>query len=115
MRWVIGVVLTVFVIFLGIGMLAGDGSGGGREDAKRAVRASLKDPDSARFGDISLRKVTVPGKTQQLDVACGTVNAKNSFGGYVGDRRFIAYPKASIALVDDGGATFTDMWINSCI
>lgn len=42
-----------------------------------AVRARLKDPDSARFGEL-----TVVGKQ-----ACITVNAKNSMGGYTGDQQ----------------------------
>ncbi len=44
---------------------------------KQAVRNSLKDPDSAKFGSFVLI-----GE----DGACITVNARNSFGGYVGDR-----------------------------
>jgi len=43
-----------------------------------AVRESLKDPDSAMFRN-------------QVD-GCGEVNAKNSFGGYVGYRRFYTMP-----------------------
>ena len=48
------------------------------EAAKAAVIATLKDPESARFGAI-----TTDGK-----IICGTVNAKNSFGGYAGPKVF---------------------------
>jgi hypothetical protein len=48
------------------------------EAAKVAIVATLKDPESARFGAI-----TTDGK-----IVCGTVNAKNSFGGYVGPKVF---------------------------
>jgi hypothetical protein len=41
--------------------------------AQNAVRKSLKDPDSAKFGKFS--KATD-------DKACLNVNAKNSMGGY---------------------------------
>ena len=41
-----------------------------------AVRPILKDPDSAKF--------------EFLNENCGTVNSKNSFGGYVGSRRFVS-------------------------
>ena len=41
-----------------------------------AVRSILKDPDSAKF--------------EFLNENCGTVNSKNSFGGYVGSRRFVS-------------------------
>lgn len=47
--------------------------------ARKIVRTMLKDPDSAKFGDIFFgRHGTV----------CGTVNAKNAFGGYTGAQVF---------------------------
>ncbi len=54
------------------------------------VRAMLKDPDSADFGDVYL---VAGAKNEALqDIAiCGLVNAKNSFGGYSGNQRFVAY------------------------
>ena len=51
-----------------------------QERIEAAVRAKLKDPDSARFSAARL----VAG-----DMACVAVNAKNSFGGYVGSRDFL--------------------------
>ncbi|WP_180076912.1 zinc ribbon domain-containing protein [Acinetobacter sp. YH12251] len=42
----------------------------------RAISEVLKDPDSAKF--------------EFLNENCGTVNSKNSFGGYVGARRFVS-------------------------
>ena len=45
---------------------------------KEALRASLIDPDSAKFG-----KLSVVNKNK----ACMTVNSKNSMGGYVGDQQ----------------------------
>lgn len=56
---------------------------GHRADVEDQVRAVLKDPDSAKFGTISMDD---SGK-----VACGLVNSKNSFGGYVGDQSFMVY------------------------
>jgi hypothetical protein len=47
------------------------------------VMASLKDPDSARFGPIYAVR-----SPDGVIVACGYVNAKNSFGGYTGDQPF---------------------------
>lgn len=46
-----------------------------------AVKAGLKDPDSAEFGAIDVREG--PGGKW----ACVTVNARNSFGGYTGDQQ----------------------------
>jgi hypothetical protein len=51
-------------------------------EAELAVRATLKDPESARFTD--LRSFNLGGSL----VVCGYVNAKNSFGGYVGKKPF---------------------------
>lgn len=48
-----------------------------------AIRGSLRDPESARF--------TWPPYVDGVDLYCGYVNAKNSFGGYVGDTRFSAF------------------------
>jgi hypothetical protein len=44
--------------------------------AQEAIRQKLKDPDSAQF-----RRLEIKGNK-----ACLEVNAKNSFGGYVGFR-----------------------------
>jgi hypothetical protein len=45
-----------------------------------AVRARLKDPESAQFQN---QRVSAKG------AACGEVNAKNGFGGYTGFKRYI--------------------------
>lgn len=50
------------------------------EAAKQAVRSRLSDPSSAQFD----RMTVFPG-----DIVCGTVNAKNKLGGYVGPRVFV--------------------------
>ena len=47
--------------------------------AETAVKALLKDPNSAMFADERTRNVVV----------CGSVNSKNSFGGYVGKTAFM--------------------------
>ena len=44
-------------------------------EAKNTVLASLKDPDSAKFGQFTI---------ENEKFACLDVNAKNSFGGYTG-------------------------------
>jgi hypothetical protein len=53
--------------------------------AQEGMRKFLKDPDSAKFGD----KVLGARKPDGTITACGTVNSKNSFGGYVGMSPFI--------------------------
>jgi uncharacterized lipoprotein YajG len=59
-----------------------------REVLTRAVLASLKDPDSAMFRDMTL----VDHKA-----ACVAVNAKNAFGGYPG------YQQAMLTNIDGVG------------
>ena len=58
----------------------------GDSSIKNAVQGSLKDPDSAKFGSITV----VTDKIKNFDgreakSACATVNAKNSMGGYAGE------------------------------
>ncbi len=57
------------------------------------VRRSLKDPDSAKFEDVKAY-----AKEQ---VACGKVNAKNSYGGYAGSEDFSYYQGQSHLQSDD--------------
>jgi hypothetical protein len=59
--------------------------------ARAAVLSVLKDPDSARFADLH------PGKS---DAVCGTVNARNGFGGYTGARAFVWTP-GRVLIYDD--------------
>lgn len=57
---------------------------------RAAVGEKLKDPYSAVLSDMARR--TVPNaKGVPTDVVCGLVNAKNSFGGYVGPRPFVYF------------------------
>lgn len=54
------------------------------------IRNQLKDPDSAKFEGLSFIKYSKNGKVHQL--VCGSVNAKNSYGGYTGFKPFVAHP-----------------------
>lgn len=58
--------------------------------AQDRVRAVLKDPESARFQNLSIK--TFEGER----VVCGQVNAKNAYGGYVGFTRFAAGVGAAV-------------------
>lgn len=55
-----------------------------RTDVQMVIKYSLKDPGSAVFGPISAAR-----KNDGIVVVCGWINAKNSFGGYTGNRPFI--------------------------
>ena len=52
--------------------------------ARMAIGSMLRDPDSARFQDVTFRK------RHGLPVTCGEVNARNGFGGYAGFVRFFS-------------------------
>ncbi|OTA15240.1 exported hypothetical protein [Xenorhabdus beddingii] len=49
------------------------------------LKVSLKDPDSAKFKHVNL----IQDSESSIDIYCGQVNAKNSYGGYVGFKPFI--------------------------
>lgn len=71
--------------------------------ARGYVSKHLKDPDSAEFRNQSR--------------LCGEVNAKNSFGGYIGFRRFIAANENMVVIQGDGrmdAADFDQVWKQSC-
>lgn len=53
------------------------------------AKAALKDPDSAKFNGIKVLSIQALGKP--IVMTCGELNAKNSFGGYVGSKRFWVY------------------------
>ncbi|WP_278426490.1 hypothetical protein [Hafnia paralvei] len=76
------------------------------QKSKKAVIKSLKDPDSAMFDAI------YPSKSFPR-AACGSVNAKNSYGGYTGSKRFIATPDTG-GLTFEGDDKFDERWENWC-
>lgn len=54
-----------------------------------SVRYSFADPDSALFKDVWAVRGQISGLPEGV-FACGTVNAKNAYGGYVGYTPFVA-------------------------
>lgn len=56
-------------------------------EAKEGAKSGLKDPDSAKFRN--LYEVAGMKDDGGNHAVCGEVNAKNSYGGYVGYRRFM--------------------------
>lgn len=59
------------------------------DDAKGMVSASLKDPDSATFKNVKVYRVKNKNTCDvNVSAVCGAVNAKNSYGGYVGYSNF---------------------------
>ena len=71
--------------------------------AREFVTGVLKDPGSAEF--------------RNQRGFCGEVNSKNSFGGYVGFKRFIAATKDMVVFEKDGRLTpseFEQAWARHC-
>jgi hypothetical protein len=72
--------------------------------ARLGVKAQLKDPGSAKFARLFITK---------KGVVCGTVNAKNSFGGYTGNGYFIA--DHGLVFFDRGTKDFHAFWKAMCV
>lgn len=72
------------------------------EAAKQTLANTLKDPLSAQFRNVRL--VDYAGGK----VVCGEVNAKNSYGGYVGFKRFVASPIGS-TMIDTANPNRLDL------
>lgn len=70
------------ILIAGFALLAGCSEKGAVEEA---VRDILNDPDSARFGEITIVD-TAEGRK-----ACATINAKNRMGGYTGDKQMTLF------------------------
>ena len=74
--------------------------------AKRAVRASLKNPDSAQFKGVYANYTEAFGV-----VACGQFNAKNGYGAYTGFKRFVSSGKSVII---EGQDNLANAWRGAC-
>ena len=76
-------------------------------DGKRSLAEHMKDPDSVKFRNL----IT----SESGSVLCGEVNAKNSYGGYVGFKRFYYFWSTSKPSSIFGEADFhEEFWIRSC-
>ncbi len=76
--------------------------------AQERVRLTLKDPASAQFSEVFISRSA--GTTS----ACGYVNAKNSFGGYVGRRRFMVGDDSVFVEASDDDRGFSLLWPLRC-
>jgi hypothetical protein len=85
--------------------------------AEQAVSEQLKDPSSGEYDPTDLRFAIVPVGM----IVCGTVNAKNGFGGYAGKENWIAIAKWSDdgsvhgqAMIQDSSSQFWPAWRKAC-
>jgi hypothetical protein len=65
-----------------------------KKEAKEIIASTFKDPDSVKFKNL---RISNDGYW-----ICGEVNAKNSYGGYGGFRRFYALWAGAFVRTDDG-------------
>jgi len=77
-------------------------------DAEDSVRAVLTDPESARFSRLFV------SRQSGLPVVCGMVNAKNRFGGYVGDRPFYSVGRVAEIGTPENYDQFQKAWSELC-
>jgi hypothetical protein len=74
------------VVFSCVLAITGCSSDKGR--AIEETRRNLKDPDSAKFGEVAIvDNSQKDGNGYAMKTACVTVNAKNAYGGYTGDQQ----------------------------
>lgn len=97
----------------------GDGDSGRNSDstieamvevgARDAVKAKLRDPDSAIFSDVFV------SRRSGSPIACGKVNSRNGFGGMTGAQRFISNG-ANLAFLEEEMAdgTIGEVWGRFC-
>lgn len=85
--------------------------------AQDAVRARLRDPGSATFDDTrvaqAMRLQTPDQAAFPGEYVCGTVNARNGFGGLSGPQRFVAGSVAAVLETDDP-VMFSALWGEVC-
>ena len=81
--------------------------------AKEILTVDLKDPSSVQYRGLFISRRTIP-------VLCGEMNARNSYGAYVGFRRFYSTEISTLAEIEKLNGTyeerslFTSMLSNMC-
>jgi hypothetical protein len=75
---------------------------------RETVKSMLRDPASARFGT-----VVVVSKDGARTV-CGSVNAKNGFGGYAGEQAFMGRNGVVTMRTGENSRTFLRQWAQWC-
>jgi len=80
-------------------------------DARQTLLSRLKDPDSATIDNEKQGRVTESGR----GLYCGTVNAKNGFGGFTGPQRFVVLGGLTVFMEEQQSADkakFEKLWID---
>ncbi len=69
---------------------------------KSEIAKTLKDLPSAIFSDLS-RAMRPDMQRRPKDTVCGSVNAKNSYGGYTGAQKFVYFPENNMVQISGSG------------
>lgn len=80
--------------------------------AQEQIKQNAKDPSSVQFRGEQLHEKTDVGA-----VACGEVNAKNSFGAFTGFKGFVAVEKDMTLYIENGvnAKKFAEKWNKYCV
>lgn len=81
------------------------------EVGKDAVRARLKDADSAKFRNTFFNYAVLEGK--KVPVSCGEVNSKNGFGAYNGFTRYVSAGEG-LTFLESDVVDFGNVWSMLC-
>jgi hypothetical protein len=72
------------------------------------IAGRLKDPESATFRNVFVSRLS------GTPLVCGEVNAKNSFGGYVGFQRFVSGGELQVIESDMAPSEMNKAWAQFC-
>lgn len=83
---------------------------------KAALASRLKDPSSLQFRNlfVAQKQIDVDGRPGFTPVLCGEFNAKNSYGGYVGFKHFMATAGYATMADEDETIFMQTFWAKWC-
>jgi hypothetical protein len=81
---------------------------GGLAKAKDAIKARLKDPRSAEFRGLVVRR------SGDLPMVCGEVTSKNSFGGRNGFQRVVSAARPDLTFLEEEFDDMEAVWRKFC-
>lgn len=76
---------------------------------QEAVRAKLKDGESARFEGVFFHR-----GQDGMPMTCGKVNSKNSLGAYGGYQRFVSAGREDLTFLEEEVTDFQEVWNRLC-
>lgn len=108
--------LPVIVILLLVVIFSGGDDKKGVSDIDRKVviqemvRMKLRDPSSARFRNVYV------SNAGGSPIVCGSVNAKNGFGAYIGYKLFVGVgPDPALVIMQSATKEFNEIWNKYCV